>query len=95
MLATQARNQLCPLLEHLQRELRAEGRDTRCAVFARIQRQLDGAQDAQTLAEPLLRLTSYCALNGRLASQEPLIELVLQRVASLQGQLRSARRVVH
>lgn len=95
MLATEARNQLCPLLEHLQRELRAEGRDTRCAVFARIQRQLDGAQDAQTLAEPLLRLTSYCALNGRLVGNEPLIQLVLQRVARLQGQLRNARRVVH
>ena len=43
--ATVVRNEICPLLDHLIRQLDAEGRATQKAHFKRIQRWLDGARD--------------------------------------------------
>lgn len=91
-ITTEARNQLSPLLSHLCESLREDGHATRSAVFERIRRQLDTAYTDDALTEPLLRLTSFCALRqDNDPSSDPLIRLVLERVERLQGALASVQ----
>ena len=85
-ITTEARNQLSPLLTHLCQSLREDGQATRSAVFERIHRQLENADTNAALLEPLLRITSFCTLTqDRDLSSDPLIRLVLERVARLHG----------
>lgn len=95
-ITTEARNQLSPLLDHLCQQLREDGHATRSAVFNRIRQQLDRADTDSALNEPLLRLTSFCALRrDNDPNVDPVIALVLERVERLQGALVQVQRTLH
>lgn len=96
--ATDARNQLSPLLGHLCQSLRAAGKTTRSAVFERLRRQLDRADDSTDVSASLLRLTSFCALRQERDPTEEtdaLIELLLRRVERLQSQINQRSPTIH
>lgn len=81
---TLARNEICPLLEELIRQLDDEGRATQRAHFDRIRRSLASAQDEFTLAVPIIALNSTAAVGIELSQAvQPLHLRILEKAELL------------
>ena len=94
--ATTARNQLVPLLDHLIRELDAEGCATQRAYFARIRSHLDDASDDMSLQDSIIELGSSNAIGFQLSSTaSALVDRILQKTAVLITELEGQPPAIH
>jgi hypothetical protein len=75
--ATAARNEIGPLLDHLIKQLDAEGRATQKAYFNRIRRSLEHAQHDLELATPLMELSTSIHFGFRFSSD---VDVLMQRI---------------
>lgn len=75
--ATVVRNEISPLLDHLIRQLDAEGRATQKAHFKRIKRWLEGANNDIDLASPIMALSTSAHLGFQFSKDA---RIVIRRI---------------
>ncbi len=86
--ATVARNEICPLLDQLIRQLTQEGSQTQCAYFRRIRKSLDRATDNTQLVLPILELSSSSAVGFRFSNDaDALMSRILEKASRLANDL--------
>lgn len=95
-LQTQARNEICPLLDRLIVELDAEGSATQKAHFKRIRSHLYGADSEFGLTTPIIELSSCMAMGFRFSSTaDALVMRILKKTEALVKELAGANAQIH
>ncbi len=94
--ATEARNEIGPLLDQLIRQLDVEGSATQRSFFARIRRSLLHARHDVDLATPILELSTTCMVGFRFSNDaDVLISRILEKAGQLADELESPAQTIH
>jgi len=94
--ATEARNEIGPLLDQLIRQLDVEGSATQRSFFARIRRSLQHARHDVDLATPLLELSTTCMVGFRFSNDaDVLISRILEKAGQLADELETPPQTIH
>ena len=93
---TEIRNEICPLLDELIVQLRAEGSSTHQAHFSRIRGRIDSAMHASDLALPIIELSSCIAMGFQFSSTaDALIHRILEKAGALADELAGVTPIIH
>ncbi len=94
--ATEARNEIGPLLDQLIRQLDVEGSATQRSFFARIRRSLQHARHDVDLATPILELSTTCMVGFRFSNDaDVLISRILEKAGQLADELETPTPTIH